>query len=69
MLEPPYAGPQRGHRSIGADMIALTRDLTLDRTNEYGHKYNSRVWHGRQGRQWLCWKLSGGKDPSEKAAE
>lgn len=37
------------NRSIGADSIAVTRDLTLDRTNESGHKYNSRVWHGMQG--------------------
>lgn len=54
------------NRSIGADIIAVTRDLTLDRTNESGHKYNARVWHDMQGGQRLCWGLSEGRIPARR---
>lgn len=60
---PRMPGP---NRSIGADIIAVTRDLTLDRTNESGHKYNARVWLGMQGGQTLCWGLSEGRIPARR---
>lgn len=63
---PHMPGP---NRRIGADIIAVTRDLTLDRTNESGHKYNARVWHDMQGGQpAVVLGIVGGEDPSEKAA-